>query len=68
MHSYTDSIKIAGIEILSDLGKFPATSYWEDGPSGYLINRAKRVGLEVSVDQWGNVLAVKPGSDPNAWI
>ena len=66
MHSYTDSIKIAGIEILSDLGKFPATSYWEDGPSGYLINRAKRVGLEVSVDQWGNVLAVKPGSDPNA--
>ena len=66
MHSYTDSIKIAGIEILSDLGKFPATSYWEDGPAAYIKNRAKCLGLEVSVDQWGNVLAVKPGSDPNA--
>lgn len=60
------SIESNALEILSDLGKFTATSYWEDGTAGYLADRAKASGLDVSIDDWGNVLATKPGSDPTA--
>jgi endoglucanase len=61
-----DPIEIAGIEILSDLGKFPATSYWEDGPADYLAERARKSGLEVDIDEWGNVLVTKPGTSSEA--
>ena len=56
-------IESAAIEILSDLGEFTATSYWEDGPADYLAEHARRGGLEVSIDEWGNVLATKHGND-----
>jgi len=58
------SIESKALEILADLGKYTATSYWEDGTAGYLTDRAKAAGLDVSIDEWGNVLATKPGSDP----
>lgn len=58
------SIGTSALEILSDLGKYTATSYWEDGTAGYLAERAKAAGLDVSIDEWGNVLATKPGGDP----
>lgn len=60
------AIESSAMEILSDLGQFTATSYWEDGPAGYLADRARSAGLEVSIDEWGNVLATKKGSDPGA--
>jgi len=66
MNSASESIENAGIEILSELGKLPATSYWEDGPARYLAVRAKEAGLEVSRDEWGNVLATKAGTNPDA--
>ena len=56
-------IKSAAIEILSELGEFAATSYWEDGPADYLAEHARNVGLEVVIDEWGNVLATKHGKD-----
>jgi len=56
-------IESAAIEILSAIGEFAATSYWEDGPADYLAERARNGGLEVSIDEWGNVLATKPGID-----
>jgi putative aminopeptidase FrvX len=59
-------IENTAIEILSDLGRFTATSFWEDGPAGYLAARAKAAGLTVSIDEWGNVLATKAGSDSDA--
>ena len=59
----TAIIKSTSFEILSDLAKFPVTSYWEAGPAAYVRDRAMSVGLEVSVDQWGNVLVEKPGTD-----
>ena len=59
----TAIIKSTSFEILSDLAKFPVTSYWEAGPAAYVRDRASSVGLEVSVDQWGNVLVEKPGTD-----
>lgn len=61
-----DSIETAGIEILSELGKLPATSYWEDGPVRYLAARARESGLEVSIDDWGNVLVTKAGTNADA--
>ena len=59
-------IESSALEILSELGKLPATSYWEDGPARYLAVRAREAGLDVSLDEWGNVLACKPGTDPEA--
>ncbi|MBT3994294.1 MAG: M20/M25/M40 family metallo-hydrolase [Chloroflexi bacterium] len=59
-------IESAAIEILSDLGEFTATSYWEDEPADYLAEHARKGGLEVSIDEWGNVLATKLGNDPAA--
>ena len=63
MDPRTALIERTSFEILSDLGKFPVTSYWEDGPAAYLRDRAIRAGLEVSMDHWGNVLVKKPGTD-----
>lgn len=60
------TIESSAIEILSDLGKFTATSFWEDGPADYLADRAELSGLEVTIDPWGNVLTTKKGSDPGA--
>lgn len=54
------------MEILAELGKLPATSYWEDGPARYLAVRARDAGLDVSLDEWGNVVATKAGADPDA--
>ncbi len=51
------------IEILSELGGFKATSYWEDGPVGYIADRATASGLEVEIDEWGNALVTKQGTD-----
>ncbi|HIF71597.1 MAG TPA: hypothetical protein EYQ61_03420 [Dehalococcoidia bacterium] len=62
----SNSLESKALEILSDLGKFTCTSYWEEGTAGYLAERAGAVGLEVSFDEWGNVLATKPGTDPAA--
>jgi putative aminopeptidase FrvX len=62
----SNSLESKALEILSDLGKFTCTSYWEEGTAGYLADRARAAGLEVSIDEWGNVLATKPGSDPSA--
>lgn len=66
MKSDSHQIEESGLEILSDLGKFSATSYWEDGPAKYLAERARRVGLDVFEDEYGNVLASKAGTDSDA--
>lgn len=60
------SLEIAAIEILSELGKFNATSFWEDGPADYIASHAAKAGLGVSIDEWGNVLVLKSGTEPDA--
>ena len=60
------NIESSALEILLDLAGFTATSFWEDGPASYLSERAESAGLEVSVDEWGNVLAMKTGTNPDA--
>ena len=66
MNPASGSLESSALEILSELGKLPATSYWEDGPARYLAVRAREAGFEVSLDEWGNVLATKPGSNPDS--
>ncbi len=65
MTSDFSRIESSAIEILTELGAFTATSYWEDGPVGYLANRAAKSGLDVSIDDWGNVLVSRDGSEPD---
>jgi putative aminopeptidase FrvX len=62
----SDPIESSAIKILSELGKLPATSYWEDGPARHLAVHAREAGLDVSIDDWGNVLATKSGTNPDA--
>ncbi len=66
MNTVSEQIESLALEILAELGKLPATSYWEDGPARYLAVHAKDAGLDVSRDEWGNVLVTKAGTDPEA--
>lgn len=68
MNPRTDlgTLENSGIELLSELGKFNATSFWEDGPADYVAGHAAKAGLDVSIDEWGNVLVSKSGTDSDA--
>jgi len=54
------------LQLLQDLAKFNSTSYWEIEVTDYLYETAKTAGLKVSVDQFGNVISEKPGSNSDA--
>lgn len=51
---------------LGQLGRLPATSYYEAGAAGYLTSRCESLGLDVQSDVWGNVLVSRLGSEPGA--
>lgn len=51
---------------LGQLGRLPATSYYEDAAAAYLVSRCESLGLDVQADVWGNVLVSRPGSEPGA--
>ncbi len=51
---------------LSQLGRLPATSYYEDAAAAFLTSRCESLGLDVQTDVWGNVLVSRPGSEPGA--
>ena len=53
MNTGQQNIESSAIEILSDLGRFTATSFWEDGPADYLAERAESAGREGRSDTWG---------------
>ena len=59
-------IESIGLKILADLGNFTATSYWEEAPTGYLAARARKAGLNVAIDPYGNLLVLKSGTDRSA--
>lgn len=54
------------LQILRDLAMFNSTSYWEQEVTDYLYETANTAGLEVSVDQFGNITAEKPGTNHGA--
>lgn len=51
---------------LSQLGRLPNTSYYEDSAAFYLTARCESLGLDVQSDIWGNVLVSRSGSEPGA--
>lgn len=54
------------LKTLGQLGRLPATSYYEHAAASYLTSRCESLGLEVQTDVWGNVLVSRPGSEPGA--
>ena len=45
------------LEILESLGNLPAAPFHEGGPAGHLIEQAQALGVDVRVDEFGNVIA-----------
>jgi putative aminopeptidase FrvX len=50
------------LEILESLGNRPAAPFHEGGPASYLIEQAKSLGVDVRVDEFGNVIAHYQGA------
>ena len=51
------------LEILESLGNRPAAPFHEGGPASYLIEQATALGVDVRVDEFGNVIAHYEGGD-----
>ena len=51
------------LEILESLGNRPAAPFHEGGPASYLIEQATVLGVDVRVDEFGNVIAHYEGGD-----
>ena len=51
---------------LAALGRLPAVPYYEHRGAEYVMSACEKAGLAVTLDQWGNVLATRPGADPDA--
>ena len=51
---------------LAALGRLPAVPYYEHRGAEYVMSACERAGLAVTLDQWGNVLATRPGTDADA--
>ena len=54
------------ITTLGQLGRLPATSYYEHAAAAFVSARCQSLGVDVQEDIWGNVLASRPGSEPGA--
>jgi putative aminopeptidase FrvX len=62
----SSELREIALTTLSQLGRMPTTSYYEQPAAAYLLSRCESFGLEVQEDAWGNVLASRPGSEPGA--
>ena len=45
------------LEILKELGRRPATPFYEEGPAQYIIDSLVAMGIEHSRDRFGNIIA-----------
>ena len=45
------------LEILRELDSRPAAPFYEEGPAHYIFDTAKRLGVDVRRDAYGNVIA-----------
>jgi endoglucanase len=59
-------IRETALKTLAALGRLPAAPYYEHRGAGYVRAFCEDAGLEVHADRWGNVLASRPGSSPDA--
>ncbi len=51
---------------LAALGRLPCSPYYEQRGAEYVRDTCESAGLHVETDQWGNVLASRPGVRPDA--
>jgi endoglucanase len=59
-------IRETALKALAALGRLPSAPYYEQRGAGYVRTFCEDAGLEVHADPWGNVLASRPGSSPDA--
>lgn len=45
------------LELLEELGRRPATPFYEEGPAGYILSALSDMGITHSRDRFGNVVA-----------
>jgi endoglucanase len=62
----TKVVRETALRALSGLGRLPAVPYYEHRGAELVRSMCEQSGLEVQSDRWGNVLASKPGSAPDA--
>lgn len=59
-------IRESALKALAALGRLPSAPYYEQRGAEYVRTFCEGAGLEVHADPWGNVLASRPGSSPDA--
>ena len=51
------------LAILRELGRRPAAPFHESGPTAYILDTLKNIGLTADTDEFGNVIARCRNSD-----
>ncbi len=59
-------VRETALKALATLGRLPSAPYYEQAGAEYVRVACEQMGLEVQIDRWGNVLATRPGSVPDA--
>ena len=59
-------VRETALRALAALGRLPSAPYYEHRGAEYVRAFCERAGLEVHADRWGNILASRPGSSPDA--
>ena len=59
-------VRKTALKALGSLGRLPATSYYEHAGALYVAKKCEDLGLDVQIDHWGNVLASRHGTEPDA--
>ena len=60
---YMNQREHRALEILRELGQRPAAPFHEEGPTGYILETLKGIGLDAHTDEFGNVIARCRNSD-----
>jgi endoglucanase len=59
-------IRETALRALAALGRLPSAPYYERRAAAYVRSFCEQVGLDVHLDRWGNVIAFRPGTSPDA--
>ncbi len=59
-------IRETALRALAALGRLPSVSYYEQRGADYVRTFCEQAGLDVTTDRWGNVMASRPGTSPDA--
>ena len=62
-YSFITQTALKNLKILAG---YPMTSYFEDAGANFVEKVCRDLGMDVQVDTWGNVLASRQGTNPDA--